>query len=327
MVLTEENGVLETEEREYRRALDRLSKASVRKNWQPYRDIAWDDPGFAIDPDDPRWILPASDPLGSHAWYLAQSPELRARIGLYRQANVARVGMQFENILNRGLLSYALRLPNGSAEFRYVYHEMIEEGHHGMMFQEFVNRSGTEVPGLSRWARWFGEVAQLTAVAFPTLYFFGVIAGEEPIDHMQRTILRDASSGHPLLNKIMQIHVAEEARHISFGHQYLRFHVPRMLAPSRFVLSVAVPPLVFAMARVILGPPPAFAATFGIPAEVVKRAYWGAAESRGLLTRATSGLYGLADEIGLLNPVSRRLWRAFGLAENTAAHPLPPSGK
>ncbi len=61
-----------------------------------------------------------------------------------------KIGVQFENLLKRGLLAYALPLPNGSSEFRYVYHEVIEEGHHGMMFQEFVNRSGMPIPGLPK---------------------------------------------------------------------------------------------------------------------------------------------------------------------------------
>lgn len=311
MSLTTEIGI--AEETTYRKALHRLSTASVKKNWQPYRDIPWEDPDYAIDPEDPRWILPPSDPLGSHPWYLAQTPQVRARIGLYRQANVAKVGMQFENMLNKGLLAHALRLPNGSPEFRYIYHEMIEEGHHGMMFQEFVNRSSTEVKGLSAPILWFGERMQIMAVLTPALYFFGVLCGEEPIDFMQRRILKDAAPGHPLLNTIMQIHVAEEARHISFGQQYLKYHVPQMWTPYRWALSVTIPPLVFTMAHVILTPPPAMGKVFDIPKDVVKHAYWGATESREALSEAVSGLRDLAQDIGLINPVSERIWKTLGI--------------
>jgi len=297
----------------YEKTLARLSKASVNKHWEPYRDIPWEDPDLAVEPEDPRWILPAVDPLGSHPWYLAQPPEVRARIGLYRQAHVAKVGMQFENILNRGILAFGLRLPNDSAEFRYVYHEMIEEGHHGMMFQEFVNRSGTDVVGMTWFARWFGELAQLCSVFAPSLYFLGVLAGEEPIDYMQRRILRDAAQGHPLLNRIMAIHVAEEARHISFGHQYVLHHVPRMAAPPRFLMSLIVPPTVRLMAHVILTPPAAMGRVFGIPRDVVAHAYWGAEESREVMVEAVSGVRKLCGQVGLINPVSERVWRALGI--------------
>lgn len=297
----------------YHLTLNRLSKASVDKHWEPYRDIAWDDPDLAVDPVDPRWILPAVDPLGSHPWYLAQPRELQARIGLYRQAHVAKVGMQFENILNRGILAFGLRLPNDSAEFRYVYHEMIEECHHGMMFQEFVNRSGTDVTGMTWLARWFGELAQLCSVFAPTLYFLGVLAGEEPIDYMQRRILRDAAPGHPLLNKIMSIHVAEEARHISFGRQYVLHHVPQMAGPARFVMSLAVPPTVKLLAGVILTPPAAMGRVFDIPKDVVVHAYWGAEESKDVMVEAVSNVRRLCTQVGLINPVSERIWRVLGI--------------
>ncbi|WP_433325928.1 AurF N-oxygenase family protein [Spirillospora sp. CA-294931] len=303
----------EIEDITYEKALARLSKASVNKHWEPYKDIPWDDPEYAVDPEDPRWILPAHDPLSRDPWYLAQTPRVQARIGLYRQANVAKVGMQFENLLNRGLLAFALRLPNGSPEFRYVYHEMIEEGHHGLMFQEFVNRSGTEVEGMPRPLRWFGEAVQALSILTPTLYFFGVLAGEEPIDYMQRRILRDASSGHPLLNKIMAIHVAEEARHISFGREYIRHHVPRMPAPTRFALSLAVPPTAKVMAIVILTPPSSMARAFDIPKDVVKNAYWGSDESKDAIKEAVSGLRDLCADVGLMNPISRPVWKLLGL--------------
>ena len=37
------------------------------------------------------------------------------------------------------MLEFALKRPNGALEFRYAYHEAIEEAHHTLMFQEFVS--------------------------------------------------------------------------------------------------------------------------------------------------------------------------------------------
>ena len=111
------------------------------------RDIDWDHPDYAIDPTDERWILPEADVLGRHPWYRALPKDEQIRIGLYRQANVTKVGLQFEQILIAGLMNYAFTLPNGSPEFRYSTHEATEECHHTQMFQEFVNRSGQDVPG------------------------------------------------------------------------------------------------------------------------------------------------------------------------------------
>lgn len=44
--------------------LTTLSKDSVRRNFNPYTDIDWKSPEFAVTDYDPRWILPATDPPG-----------------------------------------------------------------------------------------------------------------------------------------------------------------------------------------------------------------------------------------------------------------------
>ena len=109
----------------YEALLARLSRQSVLKRYECYRDIDWDAPEFRVDPADPRWELPSTDPLGATAWYRAQSPALRARIGLYRVATFMKVGLQFENVLSQGLLRFALSKSEHSPEQRYAYHELI----------------------------------------------------------------------------------------------------------------------------------------------------------------------------------------------------------
>ncbi|MFG2006019.1 diiron oxygenase [Spirillospora sp. NPDC048911] len=300
----------------YEKTLRRLSKASVEKHWEPYTDIPWDDPDFEIAPEDPRWVLPEMDPLGAHPWYRAQPERVQARIGLWRQAQVCKVGMQFENVLKRGLLTYAFRLPNDSAEFRYVYHETIEEGHHGMMFQEFVNRSGSPVEGMPLAVRVLAEIVPPMSLIAPSLFFFWVLAGEEPIDYVQRRMLRDGSARHPLLNKIISIHVAEEARHISFARQFLKHRVPHMAAPQRFMLSLVVPPSMKLGVLLILTPPVAMGRQFQIPEQVMKETYWATDHSKDLISRAVSNVRGLCSEIGLINPASKRIWRLLNIWED-----------
>ena len=91
-----------SDDTQYAEMLATLSEGSVRRSFNPYTDIDWDAQAFAVKADDPRWILPESDPIGAHAWYQAQSMERQIEIGMWRQANVAKVGEQFENILIRG---------------------------------------------------------------------------------------------------------------------------------------------------------------------------------------------------------------------------------
>ncbi|SFN03564.1 diiron oxygenase, partial [Nocardia asteroides] len=47
----------------YHEILRSLSEGSVTKHFDPYVDIDWDAPEFAVHADDPRWIMPEEDPL------------------------------------------------------------------------------------------------------------------------------------------------------------------------------------------------------------------------------------------------------------------------
>src|SRR5258705_13267612 len=143
-----------------------------------------------IDPADPRWELDGEEMLGATAWYRAQPQPVRAAIGLHMYASFMKIGLQFESVLKRGLLEYAFKLPNNAPEYRYVYHEVIEEAQHSLMFQEFVNRAGIDVPGLAGWEKVVSRMVVRLGRVFPELLFVFVLGGEDPIDHVQRQMLR-----------------------------------------------------------------------------------------------------------------------------------------
>jgi hypothetical protein len=293
----------------YRETLRTLSEASVTQHFDAFADIDWDHPDYAIDPTDPRWVLPEADVLGRHPWYQALPLEEQIRVGLYRQANVTKVGLQFEQILIAGLMNFAFNLPNGSPEFRYSTHEATEECHHTQMFQEFVNRSGQDVGGGSRFFRVVAPFLPLAAKWVPFGFFYGVLAGEEPIDHVQKSVLRAGNEMHPLLQRIMQIHVAEEARHIGFAHQYLAHQAPRLSRFDRAVLSLAVPVIMRWLCDEILKPSRKARRDMGLPRSVVKELYWGTPESRKMLRDLFGDVRMLAEETGMMNRPARLVWR------------------
>lgn len=293
----------------YHETLQTLSEASVTQHFDAFADIDWDHPDFAVDASDPRWALPEADVLGRHPWYQALPLEEKVRVGLYRQANVTKVGLQFEQILIAGLMNFAFNLPNGSPEFRYSTHEATEECHHTQMFQEFVNRSGQDVAGGSRLFRVVAPFLPLAAKWVPFGFFYGVLAGEEPIDHVQKTVLRAGKEMHPLLQRIMQIHVAEEARHIGFAHQYLEHQAPRLSRFDRAVLSVAVPLVMRWLCDEILKPSRKARRDMGLPRSVVKELYWGTPESRKMLRDLFGDVRMLAEDTGMMNRPARLVWR------------------
>ncbi|MEU7744540.1 diiron oxygenase [Nonomuraea sp. NPDC049158] len=297
----------------YEAVIQRLSKASVDKHWEPYKDIPWEDPEFLVDQTDPRWELPGVDKLGAHPWYRGRSPETRARIGLWRLATAMKIGLQFENLLKRGLLNYAYRLPNGSPEFRYVYHETIEEGHHGMMFQEFVNRTELPVRGMPGPLSLLAQVAPWIPLISTELFFVFVLGGEDPIDHVQRKLLKDDRVHHPLEETIMRIHIAEEARHISFARHYLRNRVPRMPRYRRLMLGVASPIILGIMARIMLAPPGPMIRRFAIPREVVTEVYLRNPAAKREIRDSVGKTRELCTEIGLVNALTRPIWQVMGI--------------
>jgi hypothetical protein len=228
---------------------------------------------------------------------------------MWRQANVAKVGLHFESILIRGLMNYAFWVPNGSPEYRYCLHESVEECNHTMMFQEMVNRIGADVPGMPRMLKWLSQVIPLAAGPLPIVFFFGVLAGEEPIDHTQKNVLREGKALHPIMERVMAIHVAEEARHISFAHEYLRKRVPHLRPRKRLWLSLHVPIIMRVLCQAIVVPPRAFWKEFDIPRSVRKELFFRSPESRRFLRDMFGDVRMLCDETGLMNPAAKLMWR------------------
>ncbi|MFM9379057.1 AurF N-oxygenase family protein [Gordonia sp. VNK21] len=311
---------------DYQQVLDDLSSASVHRNFDPYIDIAWDSPELAIVPDDPRWILSYDvDPIGKHPWYQSLPQDKQIAIGMWRQANVAKVGLQFESILIRGLMQYAFALDNGDKRFRYTTHESKEECNHTLMFQELVNRIGMRTPGARKSLRRISPLVPLFSTIFPTVFFFGVLGGEEPIDHVQKDFLRTSDDLHPAMAAVMQLHVAEEARHISFAHNHLRQTVPEKNALTRLVLSIAMPITMRVLCSAIMVPPKEFREEFDVPREVMREIFWSSPQSKKLLRNVFGDVRMLADQCGLMNPVSAQVWRILGISGRPSRYRSEPT--
>lgn len=294
--------------------VNRLSTQSVTKHYDAYADIPWDEPGYEVDPDDPRWVLPAFDALGHTAWYQAQPQGVQSRIGLYRYTAAAKLGLEFENVLKRGLLTFTFfKVKNDDPRFRYIYHEVAEETHHGMMFQELVNRSGMNPAGLTRAMKNQTIPVVFLGRIFPELFFFFVLGGEDPVDHLQREILRNGQDLPPVFELIMRHHVTEEARHLSFARHYLKLEVPKLGRAKRVILSVMTPLILGTMAQQMILPPADLATRFDIPKDVMREAYKDNPELRQGTIESVRKVRKLTRELELLNPVAKRLWKALGI--------------
>lgn len=280
---------------------------TVRKHFDAYLDVPWDE--HPVESGDPRWELPDTEPLTQTAWYQRLPAAERGRLGLFSVVSKMKTGVEFENVLCRGILEFVSTLPNRSPEYRYAMHEMIEEGQHQLMFQEFINRSGIDVDGMPWDARIGSRFVVTLGRRFPELFFMFVLGGEDPIDHLQREALQRGDA-HPLLERIMRIHVTEEARHLSFARQYLKHRVSSIPRTRRLMLSIGTPLILGEMGRMMLMPSPQLVREFGIPDDALREAYHDNREFQQGAATALRRVRHLADELGLLTPAAVRIWRA-----------------
>ena len=111
----------------------------------------------------------------------------------------------------------------------------------------------------------------------------------------------------------MAIHVAEEARHISFAHQYLHKRVPRLRRRQRLMLSVNVPIIMRVLCQAIIVPPRSFFREFDIPRSVRKELFFRAPESRQVLRDMFGDVRMLCYDTNLMNPLAKLVWRICGI--------------
>lgn len=296
------------EQRAYERRVERLSALSEGGPYDAFEDVPWDRPGYELDPTDPRLQLFSFDPLRRTRWYAQLDDVAKARVGLRRVAANLRVGWEFENFLQQGLLVRTLRMGNDDVAFRYSHHEIAEESHHSMMFHEFVRRYAPEVGGMPAPLKALTTpTVQVAARRYPALFFFLVLSGEVPIDHLQRRVLREEQV-HPLVHRIMEIHVEEEARHVGFAQLELRRIVPRMSPTGRRALARMVPETLAVAARLMVYPSAWQVRHDGIPIDELRAAVRHP-DSRQLLVDATARIRRLCHELDLMTPAAVAAWK------------------
>ena len=146
---------------------------------------------------------------------------------------------------------------------------------------------------------------------FPELFFIFVLGGEDPIDHMQRETLRnDEADLHPLLERIMRIHVTEEARHLSFARHWLKRSVPALGPVRRTILSIGAPLILGEMGGLMMRPSKAIVRDHAIPEAVLREAYDDNPEWQQSAAVAMRKVRVLCRDLGLMHPVAVRLWKA-----------------
>lgn len=276
----------------YTESVEQLSRMSVRKYYQAYRDVDWDAPENQLDRADPRFVLGAHTALGVSPFYRALPPGTRAQLGLDMLCQVLKFGIGFEFTFSRGLLEFASTLPNRDLSYRCALHEVIEESQHSLMFQEFINRSGCDPQPISGFDAFMDRRIARSGANFPELFFCCALAGELFIDHDNRDTLR-GNDVHPLLRTILQFHVTEEARHLHFVRQFLIEHLPKLSFGKRRFLQLVLPTLLRDAQRMMLSPAPGLVRAYGIPGDTLRTCYGPGSAHRERVERIAQSVFAL----------------------------------
>ncbi|HWU21956.1 MAG TPA: diiron oxygenase, partial [Nocardioides sp.] len=296
---------------DYDATLRILSEASTEQHFEAFRDIDWDAPEMQFPPGDDRWALPASDPIARHPWYTSLPRERQIAVARHRLTALTKTGSQFEQLLLLGGTQFLMGLKNDNPEFRYFMHELTEECHHIQMFQEFTNRACPEVSGVPRWLlHLFPFVGHLGGLT-PALFFAIILAGEEPIDHVQKNQLRGGGI-HPLLDRVMSIHIAEEARHIGFAHAWLDQHSLRLNRFQRWIVGAITGIFMRIGADAILKPSRRDRKMMGMPRYVVRDCFERGPEAAKFRRDLFADVRACFERNRMLTRSNRWVWKLAG---------------
>jgi hypothetical protein len=204
----------------------RLLRASTQKSFDPEVDIDWEQ---ALADD--MFFMPEHrvSLYGTQLW---DRMSLRQRVDLSRHeiASTASVGIWFELILLQLLARHIYDLPATSDHVRYALVEIGDECRHSVMFSRMIAKLGCPAYGPGRLAHNLGRLLKTTA-AGPEV-FAAILIAEEILDAFQRELMIDESV-QPLVRRVSQIHVIEEARHVRYAHEELERQMARATPAAR----------------------------------------------------------------------------------------------
>lgn len=282
---------------------ERLLKGAVKRSYAPAVDIDWDAPLH-----EGKYFLPPKvlSLYGTPMWEQMSDAQ---RIELSRQesANILSVGIWFENILNQALLKSLLHNDPSSLHSRYMLTEMGDECRHMTMFGRAIERMGAK-PYQLHWYQ-AAVVNVLPKLFRGTMLWVAALIGEEIFDATQRRVLDDEQL-QPMIKRLMQIHVTEEARHIRFAREGVR----RRAAETRPIEKLwvgSVNGVGGVLFRRLFTNPVMYKRAGLDPVKARKQA-WANPNFRQVQVDGFASLAAFLDENGLTTPLSRAMWRRGG---------------
>ena len=282
---------------------ERLLKGSVKKSYAPVVDIDWDAP---LDPD--KFYLPPRTVslYGTPIWD-EMSREQRIELSRQEFVNTLSAGIWFENILNQALLRDLMHKDPTARATHYALTELGDETRHMVMFGTAIERVGAKPVRPRLYQR---MIINALPLAFKgSVLWVAALVGEEIFDSLQRQMMDDPEL-QPMVQRLMRIHVTEEARHIQFARDGLRRRVRDIPWISRLWVANlnGVGGLFF---RYLFTNPVPYRRT-GLDAREARRVARRSPHRHEVQVAGFAPLAAFLEEVGLMGPIARRLWKRTG---------------
>jgi hypothetical protein len=287
---------------------DRLLRGSVKKYYEPIVDIDWD---AELDPD--KFYLPPKvvSLYGTPIWD-AMTREQQIDLSRQELVNTLSAGIWFENILNQAILRTIMHEDPTSSTTHYALTELGDETRHMVMFGKAISRVGAK-PIQPRWYQ--RVIINALPLTFKgQLLWVAALIGEEIFDSLQRQMMDDPEL-QPMVQRLMRIHVTEEARHIQFARDGARKRVGDMPRLNRLWVSNLNGVGGYFFRFLFTNPAPY--RRVGLDSSAARRMARRSPHRHEVQVAGFAPLAAFLDEVGLMGPIARRMWRRTHFLPNT----------
>jgi hypothetical protein len=278
---------------------ERLLKGSVKRSYAPVVDIDWDAP---LDPD--KFFLPPRvvTLYGTPQWD-AMTRQQQIELSRQELVNILSAGIWFENILNQALLRDLMHKNPTAATTHYALTELGDETRHMVMFGKTIERVG----GIPVRPKLILRIIinSLPFVFRGSILWGAALVGEEIFDALQRQILEDPEL-QPIVQRLMRIHVTEEARHIQFARDGLRKRGPQMRRLEKWFVA-NINGLGGWFFRYLFTNPVPYARA-GLDARRARITARTSPHRHEVQVAGFAPLAAFLTEVGLMGPIARRGW-------------------
>lgn len=280
---------------------ERLLKGSVKRSYEPVVDIDWDAP---LDPDK-FYLPPKLVSLYGTAMWDEMTREQQIDLSRQELVNTLSAGIWFENMLNQSLLRTILHEDPTSRSTHYKLTELGDETRHMVMFGRAIERIGAKPVRPRRLHRMIINTLPL-AFQRGSMLWMAALIGEEIFDSLQRQMMDDPEL-QPIIQRLMRIHVTEEARHIQFARDGARKRVAEMPRFNRWFMA-NINGLGGYFFNYLFSNPIPYART-GLDPKRARKTARTSAHRREMQTAGFAPLAAFLTEVGLLGPIARRGWK------------------